>query len=372
MPERASTTHAGLASRGDAEPSSADPSLASLLEGVVRLLERDTGAVCSIFLYDEDLGCLRLGAAPSLPPALVGVLDGCAVGPTAGVCGAVIQRGERVIVEDIRDDPACAALLELASPDGLRGCFSEPIFDLEGKVVGTVAMYFPEVRGPTDAECARVEAAAHLAAIALRRERTQARASHLARLYAVSSGINEILLRSDDASQLYDVACRIAVERELACFAWIGLYRADDDVFVPVSRSSSGAGYLESARLSLRDPLIERGPAAKALRSGLPSVSNDIARDPTFHWKSEALARSYRSVAAFPLIGAGHPYGVFVLYGATKDFFGDEEVRVLTTLAADLSFTIEIATNEAERIRMLAALASAPRSSRGWSACTPH
>jgi len=336
------------------EASTADPSVGVLLDGVVRLLEQDSGTMCSIFLYDRDADCLRVGAAPRLSRPLLEALDGRAVGPTAGVCGTTIRSGDRVIVEDVREDPACATLLALA-PD-LRGCFSEPIRNLEGEVVGTVAMYFEQVRGPTEPECARVQAAADLAAIVLRGAHTHARALHLARLYAVSSSINEALLHADDSSQLYDVACHIAVERGLASFAWVGLYRSEEDVFEPVSRSSSGAGYLETVYLSLRDPLIEQGPAAKALRSGRPAISNDIARDPSFHWKAAALAHGYRSVAAFPLSAAGHPYGVFVLYGGTTDFFGDEEVRVLTAVATDLSFTIELAQKEAERIRLLAAL----------------
>ncbi len=337
---------------------SADPSppIEALLDGIVRLLERDTGTVCSIFLHDADAQCLRLGAAPHLPRALVEALDGRALGPTAGVCGTAITRGERVVVEDVATDPACAELVPLAG-DAVRACVSEPIRDLDGAIVGTVAMYFAEPREPSDAERARVEAAAHLAAIALRRERTRSRAVHLARLYAVSSGINEVLLRTDDAAQLYDVACRIAVERGLACFAWVGMLRAEEDALVPVASFGDDDGYLRVTSFSLRDPDISDGPAARALRTATPAISNDIVRDPTFHWKSEARARGYRAVAAFPLIRAGHAYGVFVLYGVSVGFFGDEEVGVLSALAADLSFTIELSQNEAERIRMLGALA---------------
>jgi signal transduction histidine kinase/GAF domain-containing protein/ActR/RegA family two-component response regulator len=351
-----SPEHDGSAARGIELEPGAEPSLAALLDGVIRLLEHDTEAVCSIFLYDRAAGRLRLGCAPHLPPALVTALDGCALGPDSGICGVAIQRGERVIAGDIHAEPACLELLARGPAPALFGCLAEPIRDSDGAIVGAAAMYFRERRGPTEVECARIEAAAHLAAVALRAERTRARAMHLARLYAVSSGVGGALLRTHDAPQLYDVACRIAVERGLASFAWVGLYRSEADVFEPVSRSGNDAGYLELARLSLRDPGVKLGPAARALLTGEPAVSNDIARDPTFHWKDAAFERGHRAVAAFPLFDAARPHGVLVLYGATVDFFGDEEVRVLTALAADLSFTIEFAKNEAERVRLLGAL----------------
>src|SRR5581483_7814988 len=126
---------------------------------------------------------------------------------------------------------------ELAAAHGLRACWSTPIFSARREVLGTFAIYLREPREPSAEELAWVDAASHVAAIAIGHERTasaqrrtEARVQQLARLYAVSSGVNEALLRLRAPQALYESACRIAVERGLAALAWIGFYDEEADV----------------------------------------------------------------------------------------------------------------------------------------------
>jgi light-regulated signal transduction histidine kinase (bacteriophytochrome) len=66
-------------------------------------------------------------------------------------------------------------------------------------------------------------------------------------------------------------------------------------------------------------------------------------------WRSQALARGFRSSAAFPLFMAGRVEGVLSLYSGQKDFFNQEEVALLNSLAQDLSFAMESMDREAKR-----------------------
>ena len=142
--------------------------LANVLRAIVRLIENQApGMVCTILTYDREHGTLRHGAAPSLPPEFAASLDGEKVGPDAGSCGAAAHLGERVVVEDIATHPFWARYRERALAQGLRACWSTPIFSPERELLGTFAMYYREARGPSLEEQHWVGIATHLAAIAL-------------------------------------------------------------------------------------------------------------------------------------------------------------------------------------------------------------
>ncbi len=156
--------------------------LADVLEQIVRLVEgRAAGMCCSILLLDREQRCVRYGAAPSLPAEYSRALEGLPIGPEAGSCGAAAYRAERVIVEDIAVHPYWAPYRDFTLPHGLRACWSTPIFSTTREVLGTFAMYYREPRGPRPREIAWVDAATHLAAIAIGHEaaaQTQRRLVH--------------------------------------------------------------------------------------------------------------------------------------------------------------------------------------------------
>lgn len=144
------------------------------LEAAVHMVEaRSPGMLASILLLDDDGIHVRHGAAPSLPEAFVRAVDGSPIGPRAGSCGTAIHRGEPVIVADIETDPLWDDYRQLAAPHGLRACWSTPIVDAKGRVLGSFAMYFRQPGRP-DARLVRlVEVATHTAVIAIMAEQTR-------------------------------------------------------------------------------------------------------------------------------------------------------------------------------------------------------
>jgi PAS domain S-box-containing protein len=335
--------------------------LPQLLDDIVRFIEAQSAdMLCSIVLLDTEHGCIRSGAAPNLPPEYSRALDGAAVGPHAGSCGAAAFSGERIVVDDIATHPNWKDYRHLALPHGLRACWSNPIFAQDRKeVLGTFAMYYHEARGPAAQEIEWVEVASHLASIAILRARaeqalrhSELRAQQLARLYAVSNGINEAIVRMREPQALYDFACRIAVEQGLARLAWVGLCASTEGRILPVARFGNADAYVDSIQLSLADDRMNDGPVGRAIKSGAPAVSNDIANDEEFYWKDAALSRGLRSCAAFPLKVGGRSIGAFALYAEQTQYFAAEEIGVLSTLAADISFALESAANERERRHM--------------------
>jgi PAS domain S-box-containing protein len=76
-----------------------------------------------------------------------------------------------VVVEDIATDPLWAEFRELALSYGLRACWSTPIRALDGRVLGTFALYYPEPRSPTAEQLRFAELVGRTAALIIERKR---------------------------------------------------------------------------------------------------------------------------------------------------------------------------------------------------------
>ena len=148
--------------------------LRSSLETLVRLLERVSPDMRgSVLLLDEDGLTLRHGAAPNLPEAYSQAIDGAQIGPAAGSCGTAAYRRERVIVRDAATDPLWADYRGLAKEHGVVACWSTPILDEDGTVLGTFAMYYDEPREPTPSDIALTDTATLLAGNLIKRSRAE-------------------------------------------------------------------------------------------------------------------------------------------------------------------------------------------------------
>lgn len=155
------------------------PLTTTLAELALLIESQSKGLLCSVLLLDDDGVHIRMGAAPSLPHEYMAALDGYAIGPEVGSCGTAMYTGKPVIVSDIMTDPLWAPYKELASPHGLRACWSTPIFLPGGKVLGSFAMYYKEVRSPTETESHLMKVATHMAGIAIERNRREAELQNL-------------------------------------------------------------------------------------------------------------------------------------------------------------------------------------------------
>ncbi|KAF0163510.1 MAG: response regulator receiver [Rhodocyclaceae bacterium] len=188
-----------------------------------------------------------------------------------------------------------------------------------------------------------------------RRKENEARIARLNRIFSVLSGINTAIVRIRDRQQLFEEACRIAVEHGKFVFAWIGTFDADTQQVTPVARAGHEDGYLDQVNLTV----VEGAPGncyltAEAITQAKPVICNDIAADDRIgNLDKQALMRGYRSLAVFPLVVESRPVGVFVLYAPETGVFDDEEMRLLSEMAGDVSFALDHLEKE-ERLNYLA------------------
>jgi len=112
----------------------------------------DGELITSILLLSADGRRLSHGAAPNLPASYRQAIDGIEIGPRAGSCGTAAFFAGPVYVTDIATDPLWADYRHLALPHGFRSCWSAPIRDDLGSIIGTFATYHRTVGRPTSEE----------------------------------------------------------------------------------------------------------------------------------------------------------------------------------------------------------------------------
>lgn len=177
--------------------------LSEILGLVVNYVEQaDPDCLGSIMLLNAEGTHLFSAAAPSLPDDYTAAVDGIAVGDGVGSCGTAVWRGETVIAEDIRSHPYWAPYKHLALKAGLLSCWSEPIFDSSGKVLGTFGIYRRQPVGPSRADLELLRRASYFAAIAIERKRVEER------LCASEREYRTLAENSPDMIVRYDRDCR--------------------------------------------------------------------------------------------------------------------------------------------------------------------
>jgi PAS domain S-box-containing protein len=131
------------------------------------------GVRISILLLDQDDKRLRLCAAPSLPDAYNAAVNGIEIGPGAGSCGTAAFEGGAVFATDIASDSRWAACRDLALRHGLQACWSMPIQSVDGRILGTLANYYPQPKSPTSEDIEAMALAAHAVALAIERHESE-------------------------------------------------------------------------------------------------------------------------------------------------------------------------------------------------------
>jgi diguanylate cyclase (GGDEF)-like protein/PAS domain S-box-containing protein len=165
--------------------------LPGILEMLAQLIEvHHPEMLCSIMLADQEGRHLRYGAAPGLPDFYNRAMDGIAIGEGMGSCGTAAYRGERVIAEDLEAHPYWEGYRELVRRAGLRSCWSQPIKDYGGRVLGTFAIYRRHPAAPQPDEIGLIENYAALAALSIERTSTaEALRLHDAALNAAANAL---------------------------------------------------------------------------------------------------------------------------------------------------------------------------------------
>jgi diguanylate cyclase (GGDEF)-like protein len=182
----------------------------------------------------------------------------------------------------------------------------------------------------------------------------RARIARLSRVREFTSAINAALVRQREREDLFATITRIAVDVGGLRGARVGLLEAasGDVAWRPWYGAWQGRD-LPTLRSSAREDDSGSGLAGRALRTLAPAIANDLAHDANVRAREQFIAQGVRAMAAFPLVVDGRAAGLLGLAASEPGFFDDDQVRVLSELAANVSFALESMAKQ-ERIAYLA------------------
>ena len=159
--------------------------------------------------------------------------------------------------------------------------------------------------------------------------------------------IGHLLLRATDEAQLLRDMCRVIAEQRGYLAVAIGYAEGDLKKTVRwVESVGIDLAVLDSAHVSWAESVSGQTSAGTAIRSGQPSIAREIFNDPAYAsppfalLRANALKHGFAAASSFPLVTDGAVFGALTLAAAEPEAFDEQEVALLSELAADLSFGI--------------------------------
>lgn len=141
----------------------------TILDAIVNQVQlEDKESLCSILLLDKEGKHLIVKASsPDLPEFFIQAINGIMMGQGVGSCGTSAYLGERVIIEDIMTHDYWKSYIHLAKQANIQACWSEPIINSRGKILGTFSIYHRQQASPSQQDIELITFAANLAGIAI-------------------------------------------------------------------------------------------------------------------------------------------------------------------------------------------------------------
>ena len=264
-----------------------------------------------------------------------------------------IREKTAVYSNDVQSDP----LVVFKEEHAARGSLSMVILPLQvsAEVTGLLTLYSEEAGFFDDEEIKLLTELAGDIAFAVDHIEKAGKLARVTRVNAMLSGINGAIVRIRDRQELFEEACRIAVETGGLPLAWVGAMDAPGKQLQLVASAGRDDGFLQKIRdrLAVRDEAPEaQGLSAKAIRERRVMVVNDVSADAVLSLRKAFADRGIKSVAVFPLFIANRVVGTFALHSEQAGFFDDDEMRLLNEVAANIAFALEHMEKE-EKVRRL-------------------
>ena len=166
----------------------------------------------------------------------------------------------------------------------------------------------------------------------------------LSRVHAVLSGINAAIIRIRERDELFRESCRIAHEAGGFDVVWIGLMEERTKAVEPLVWHGCDASIrrLQEARSAAPDGCrAGQSLLLEMIKTRRPAITNDAPNDPRVRLGGARAELGFNSAAFLPLTVNEEVVGAMALYSPVGGHFDDAEVKLLSELAADISFALD-------------------------------
>ena len=322
--------------------------LGDVLTIIAQLVEsQGAGTLCTIWLPQDDGKQLFCAAAPSLP-GFIAEAGSMAIGPKGGSCGTAVYRKEPVYVSDILTDPVWDHYRDRLLPFGIRAVWSRPLFTNEGRVLGTFAIHYREVRNPDAVDLQLIESASHIAGIAIDRHQNEEKLWHerdrLRLLLEISSSVTSRLNLRQVVEALStnlfkimqcDVSALLLPDAESGDLRVTTLYNPD-------ARGPFREGSLVPMNGSISGQVLRKGKSIRIDSFEKAREDPETYGNPNGQFLYERVIEEGLSVGCYlPLMGRNRVVGVLMLSRRSDHAFKQDDVILLEQVARQVAIAVE-------------------------------
>jgi sigma-B regulation protein RsbU (phosphoserine phosphatase) len=301
--------------------------LNTLLQRVAEMLKRVMDyEVFAILLLNEKTQELRVRFQVGHPPD---VADRIRIKVGQGVTGKAAELREPVLVNDVRSEENF-----INSAPGVRSELAVPLI-AKNKIIGVLDVEAAQPGAYDDEHVRLLTLFGSRIAVGIENARLYTRVSRQARqltlLMEISRELTSILNVDQLLKRVADLLTRIID------YQMFSILLLDGTGKVLTHRFS--LRFKESVQLKHEIPL-GRGLVGYAAQHGVPVLAPDVTKDKRY---IEANPET-RSELAIPLVYKDKVIGVLDIEHTRRNYFNDDHVRTVTTLAAQIAIAIENAT----------------------------
>jgi len=322
--------------------------LSEVLTIIARLVEsQDNGTLCTIWLPDPDGKHLHCAAAPSLP-GFAAHVGPTSVGPKGASCGTAVYRREPVYVADIRREPIWDDYRDLFFPYGIRAVWSRPLFTREGKVLGTFAILYREVRHPDAADLELIENASHIAGIAIERHIHEEALRHERdRLRLLLEITNSVTSRLDLRQVVEALSTNLFKVMQCDVSALLLPDSESGELRVTILHNPDARGPFREGSLVPMNSSIS-GQVLRKTKSIRIDSFEQVREDPEIYGNPEGqllykrvIEEGLRAGCYLPLVGRNGVVGVLMLSRRSDNAFEKDDVTLLEQVARQVAIAVE-------------------------------
>ena len=292
------------------------------------------GDACLIYLLGESGDNLVLRASKNPHPKLIGKI---AMKVGEGITGWVAREVQSVAIARHASKDSRFKLFHTLPEDKYEAFLSVPIVaPPTDKVIGVINVQHRKAHKHSDSERILLSIIGHQVGGAIENARlyqeTMLRSSQISTL----AQVGQIIASGRYLEEILQLIVNIIAKMMQARVCSIMLVDAQKNELVIKAAKASSEEYWRKPNLKIGNSLISRVVKEKA-----PLMVRDVTKQEGYQYPELASKEGIRSLLSVPMILKDHVIGVLNVYSADERSFSNEDLRLLSTVADQVSLAFE-------------------------------
>jgi signal transduction protein with GAF and PtsI domain len=292
------------------------------------------GDACLIYLLDDNGENLVLRASKNPHPRLIGKI---AMRVGEGITGWVAREVQPVAIARHASKDSRFKVFHTLPEDRYEAFLSVPIVaPPTDKVIGVVNVQHRKAHKHSDAETTLLSIIGHQVGSAIENARLYQETILRSAQISTLAQVGQIIASGRYLEEILQLIVNIIAKMMQARVCSIMLVDSQKNELVIKAAKASSEEYWRKPNLKIGNSLISRVVKEKA-----PLMVRDVTKQEGYQYPELATKEGIRSLLSVPMILKDHVIGVLNVYSADERSFSNEDLRLLSTVADQVSLAFE-------------------------------